>query len=341
MALPWDDLVQQHLSRFRSPLISAADVDLAERWVLSQGVGMQTLAGAWRLKLVNGTPYVKMLKMRPSWMERGSVLRLVLDAIATSTAPLPDVDAVYGSADQDASPAHLCGRRILVGDAWPECNRTTRAVQVPMLVNAIQRRLSNRGSIPLPEFTWVGWKQQPPWCVLSKRLALVGGEAAGGGLPWEARIDSAYFSGSLSNGKWRRRLARLYERLGGGGGLLHVRHAQAHHETLTLSLTLTLTLTPTLTLTLTCGMPSRTMWRGPRLMRPRCSLRCSSEAPRRHRGRRLPRRRVATASSSRYRALATAAGCGSCSAAAPWWSTCQVTGTSSNPNPNPNPNPGP
>ena len=250
MALPWDDLVQQHLSRFRSPLISAADVDLAERWVLSQGIGMQTLAGAWRLKLVNGTPYVKMLKMRPSWMERGSVLRLVLDAIATSTAPLPDVDAVYGSADQDASPAHLCGRRILVGDAWPECNRTTRAVQVPMLVNAIQRRLSNRGSIPLPEFTWVGWKQQPPWCVLSKRLALVGGPA-GGGLPWDARIDSAYFSGSLSNGKWRRRLARLYERLGGGGGLLHVRHAQAHHATLTLILTLTPTLAPTLTPTLT------------------------------------------------------------------------------------------
>ena len=216
MALQWDDLVQQHLSRFRSPLISATDVDLAERWVLTQGIGMQTLAGAWRLKLVNGTPYVKMLKVRPSWMERGSVLRIVLDAIATSTAPLPDVDAVYGSADQDASPARLCGPRVLVGDAWPESNRTTRAVQVPMLVNAIQRRLSNRGSIPLPEFTWVGWKHQPPWCVLSKRLALVGAGPADGGLPWDARIDSAYFSGSLSNGKWRRRLALLYERLGGG-----------------------------------------------------------------------------------------------------------------------------
>ena len=63
----------------------------------------------------------------------------------------------------------------------------------------------------------MGWRHQLPWCQLSRRW-----ERAGL-LPWASRKDSAYFRGSLTNGRHRRRLEAL-SRSEDGKRMLSVNH---------------------------------------------------------------------------------------------------------------------
>ena len=63
------DLARRHLSRWSGPLTSS-DVDRAERWLVDAGSKMLTVPGGWRLKIVNGSLYVKYLHRAATWAER-------------------------------------------------------------------------------------------------------------------------------------------------------------------------------------------------------------------------------------------------------------------------------
>ena len=78
MATDWSTVIDAHLSRWHASTIRPADVDRAESWVRAAASSMLTVPGAWRAKVVNGSVYVKLLRVRPSWAERASVLRMLL-----------------------------------------------------------------------------------------------------------------------------------------------------------------------------------------------------------------------------------------------------------------------
>ena len=180
MTTDWSTVIDAHLSRWHASTIRPADVDRAESWVRAAASSMLTVPGAWRAKVVNGSVYVKLLRVRPSWAERASVLRMLL-MLANRGPRLPDVDFVYVSSDQDPAPTA----------GYPD------GQQILFLSNAIEPK-GRKASVPLPEFTWVGWKRLAPWCTLAASL---GREAAGHG--WQQRRDRLFFSGSLDNGRWR------------------------------------------------------------------------------------------------------------------------------------------
>ena len=195
----WARLVGLHLSRWRAASFSSEDVDRAEAWVSATGRKMLTVPGAWRAKVINGSVHVKLLHAAPTWEERASVLRMLLMLTNRAGPRLPDVDFVYASSDQDPAPSHT---------------------QVLFLSNAIELK-AHKSSLPVPEFTWVGWKLQPPWCQLSARLRLEASRHA-----WEERSDKLFFSGSLDNGRWRRRLRMLHKQQGPDGDL-HIHHVRS------------------------------------------------------------------------------------------------------------------
>ena len=60
----------------------------------------------------------------------------------------------------------------------------------------------------MPDFTFAGWKNQAPWCTLSASLGREDRRNH-----WESRRDQLFFSGSLANGRWRRRLRKLCDEL--------------------------------------------------------------------------------------------------------------------------------
>ena len=197
-------LAAEFLKRWRQPALTTHDVDLAERWAIDTVNGahsMVTVQGAWRARIVNGTLYAKLLFSRRTWAERASTLNL-LRMVAHS---LPNVDVVFVHSDQDASP------RL----GWP-CNDRRHGCaerQVIVLTNAFsgaahgQPNRSNwlRASLPVPEFTFAGWgPAQPPWCTLSASLRNASDSQA-----WATRDDRAFFAGSLTNGRFRQRLAKL------------------------------------------------------------------------------------------------------------------------------------
>jgi len=196
-----DALAAHYLGRWRSPRLTAADIERAETWATATdgAMAMLTVQGAWRAKVMNGTLWVKWLGAKGTWQERASVLRILLAAVdGAGTGRLPDVDFVYVHSDQDPSP-----RR-----GWP-CTgpvpRTCRGPQVAVLTNAIEHAGGAKASFPVPELTWVGWGERvPPWCRLSRTLRETAARH-----PWERRDDRAFFSGSLENGRWRRRLGAL------------------------------------------------------------------------------------------------------------------------------------
>ena len=195
----WARLVGLHLSRWRAASFSSEDVDRAEAWVSATGRKMLTVPGAWRAKVINGSVHVKLLHAARTWEERASVLRMLLMLTNRAGPRLPDVDFVYASSDQDPAPSHT---------------------QVLFLSNAIELK-ALKSSLPVPEFTWVGWKLQPPWCQLSARLRLEASRHA-----WEERSDKLFFSGSLDNGRWRRRLRVLHKQQGPDGDL-HIHHVRS------------------------------------------------------------------------------------------------------------------
>ena len=207
------DLARRHLSRWSGPLTSS-DVDRAERWLVEAGSKMLTVPGGWRLKIVNGSLYVKYLHRAATWAERTSVLRIFLLLRDDASRRLPDVDVVYAASDQDPSPSL----------GYPPCGASPGAScgrPIPLLTNAIEQK-GRKASLPVPEFSWVGWRHQPPWCRLVEELA------PAAAAPWASRRDALYFSGSLLNGRWRRRLRRLVdEQAKAGGADLHVRDVQS------------------------------------------------------------------------------------------------------------------
>ena len=149
----------------------ATNMEMAESWAVKQPM-------AWRAKLVDGSLWVKLLSAASRWAERSSVLRLLL-LVLQYRAPLPDLDIVYVHNDQD--PSHIGGPLVLT--------------------NA---HAHGHSSLPVPEFTWLGWfTHTPPWCELFNEL-----NSTAAARPWEGRIDRAYFSGSLSNGGNRKSLGQ-------------------------------------------------------------------------------------------------------------------------------------
>ena len=82
--------------------------------------------------------------------------------------------------------------------------------KVPLLGNAVEHKML-KSTFPVPEITWAGWKRHQPLCHLSALFARKGLT------PWRERQDQAYFSGSLDNGRWRRRLRALVEVQAAGG----------------------------------------------------------------------------------------------------------------------------
>ena len=190
------DLAALHLQRWKQGNILAADIERAEQWALTMAPAMLTVPGAWRVKVVNGSLWVKMLHMAPIWAERTNVLKLLL-SVATTGPPLPDVDVVFVHSDQDPSPSF----------GWPceswRQNKPCHGRQLPLLGNAVEDKLL-KSTLPVPEFSWGGWKRQLPWCQLSEVFARSAARA-----PWASRHNQAYFAGSLDNGRWRRRLRAL------------------------------------------------------------------------------------------------------------------------------------
>lgn len=202
----WGPTVGQHLSRWQRPELKSEDLDRAERWVLTTAMKKSTMPGSWRLKVVNGSLYVKVLKASPHWLERANVLRLVYGVHASK--PLPDLDAVYVHSDMDPAPALRLPAACMLEKATARENATAQSMcgrQVPLLTNAyLAVGKSAQASFPLPDFSWVGWNSQPPWCVLSSRL-----QTAAAHQPFKTRADRLYFAGSLSNGPFRHELASL------------------------------------------------------------------------------------------------------------------------------------
>ena len=164
------------------PSITAAHVDACESWIRnsSQWVGV----GAFRALQRRGELWVKPLRAQPRWAERTSVLRLL--RLAAARRPALEFDLVYFHHDKDPTPK-------------------LSALALPLFTNA---HAAGRASIPLPDYSWMGWgARTPPWCEQFPTLA-----AAAAATPWEARADRAFFSGGLRSGASRVALGRLRER---------------------------------------------------------------------------------------------------------------------------------
>eukprot|EP00966_Prymnesium_polylepis_P168898 3904935-Prymnesium_polylepis.1 len=179
-----------------------SDVDRTEEWLGQQS--RYVAPGAFRAKLVNGSLWVKMIHVRWQWLERTSVLRLLLMATSpqyrhrgvAGGAALPDVDFAYVQNDGDPNPL----RGWVCPLPWP---RPCDDMKLPLFTNA--RHGDTTTSIPLPDFSWVGWNTHtPPWCALHQQMA-----AAGAATPWVNRTALGYFSGGLRSGNARLELKAL------------------------------------------------------------------------------------------------------------------------------------
>ena len=163
-----------YLPRWQKRGIAPADIDAAEYWV--RNASKWDVAGSWRARVVGGQLYVKMLSMQPHWAERTSVSRLLLMALRRHAARGADVeglDIVYVHNDRDPTPWR----------GWPPGS----GQYIPLMTNAHD---AGRTSLPMPEFSWVGWHTHTkPWCHLAPEVA-----SAGARLPWSNRTDVAFFS---------------------------------------------------------------------------------------------------------------------------------------------------
>ena len=222
-ALNWAGLALSYLKRLQEPVITTAVTNHAEEWAFKTLPTKLDTPGAWRAKLVAGQLWVKYILTKGKWKERASVLRMLL----TLAPSLPDVDVVYVSSDADPSPTlgyppclpgnSSVAEVIKFGFRRSRCDEPwTR--QLPVLTNAVENPVRYlQGSLPVPDCTWVGWRHQLPWCQLSRRLEIAGL------VPWASREESAYFRGSLTNGRHRRRLDALSQSVD-GKQMLSVHH---------------------------------------------------------------------------------------------------------------------
>ena len=178
----WRPLVESYLARFPSS-VTPHEVDRAEQWAANSSMFQAT--ASWRLKVIAGVPWLQLIRVHSHWAERANVLRLVLLALARA-GPLPDFELVYVHNDVDPTPLpRPCRRKART------CAPQTRA---PLLfTNA--RHFERLGGLPLPDFTWLGWRHTPPWCRVSASL-----DAEADHRPWRSRDARAFFSGGLDNG---------------------------------------------------------------------------------------------------------------------------------------------
>lgn len=221
----WQPLVDHYLSRFRSKEgVPLSDVDALEAWAANATAFDAT--GSWRMRLIDGTLWVKPLRFHAHWAERANVLRMMLLATRASKRLPTNLDLVYGHADNDNTPTRdVQGRRQCLGfrsrppkraaedpadgasSMRPSCDASCRAtwrdsscVPLPLFTNSHDPK---RGGLPVPEFTWIGWQKVPPWC--QQVVAL---DAAAEATPWTARDRRLFFSGGLDNGHHRKELRR-------------------------------------------------------------------------------------------------------------------------------------
>ena len=236
----------------RSGGLSRLHIDNAESY--AQTTPWWQATGSWRVKIINGTMYLKMLTAQPHWSERTNVLRLLLAVVQQSyqhapasdiSAPwhdrsrIPDVDFVYVHNDNDMTPT----RR------YPRCPRFNGtgcvASYIPLFTNSHAR---GRTSIPVPEFSWAGWQAHtPPWCKLFPELLLAGS------VPWRNRTDVAFFSGGLSTNGDRKRLRALAQSSDEARALLRVRDVAPHFFVPSRSMNVKAGRAQTLSLTSACG----------------------------------------------------------------------------------------
>ena len=184
--------------------ITTADLDHAEHWA-REPTGYFA-PGSWRAKVINGSLWVKMISAHAHWSERSSVLQLV--RMAASSGPVGDLDMVYVHHDRDPNIHVLRGHSICnTTRGQKRCPRGTPRHLLPLLTNA---RQAPSVSLPVPDYSWVGWSTHtPPWCDLFRTMA-----AAGLRIPWRARADRAYFSGGLRTGSARIALRHVATRSG-------------------------------------------------------------------------------------------------------------------------------
>jgi hypothetical protein len=171
--------------------ISVRHIDNAEYW--ARNASKWEVAGSWRARIADGSLWVKMLSMQSHWGERTSVLRLLLMALRRGGArvakSLEGLDIVYVHNDRDPTP-------------WRGYPRGSGGTYIPLLTNAHD---SGKSSLPVPEFSWVGWHTHtPPWCTLMASIS-----DAGARIPWANRTDIGIFSGGLESGPVRHALRRV------------------------------------------------------------------------------------------------------------------------------------
>ena len=191
MAADWQPLIDHYLVPYKAG-VHISDVDLAEEWAAN--ASLYTSPGSWRAKISNGSLWVRPIHMSMAWMERASVLRILLLALREADGagePVSDLEIVYAAGDQDPTVLH------------GGCRRTSRrapCLKMPVLVHAREDRSS---ALPIPEFTWVGAKNSLPWCQLSAKLDNASR------MPWDSRDSRAFFTGSCSTGQSRQSLLML------------------------------------------------------------------------------------------------------------------------------------
>ncbi|KAL1515074.1 hypothetical protein AB1Y20_004138 [Prymnesium parvum] len=198
----WEDVIASYLASLRR--VGPSETDAAEQWAAN--ASMFAATASWRLKLVSGVPWLRLIRVHSHWAERANVLRLVLLSLAASP-PHADFELVYVHNDLDPTPAA----------------RPHALPRPPLFTNA--RRHPGGAGLPLPDFTWLGWRSTPPWCQL---LPLLSAEARRH--PWHTRDPRAFFSGGLDNGAVRRAVRRLYLSSGEARAALALRDAEAGHS---------------------------------------------------------------------------------------------------------------
>jgi len=183
-----ESLAELHLApHWKIHGITTTHVDHAEHWATVANSFQSP--GSWRAKLVNGSLWVKMLSANVHWTERSSVLQMV--RLAISDGNIGDLDFVYVHHDRDPNIHVMHGHAMCNHSQSKRCFRGSQRFFLPLLMNARQPPTT---SLPVPDYSWVGWSTHtPPWCELSRTMA-----AAGQAFP--------YFSGGLRTGSTRVRL---------------------------------------------------------------------------------------------------------------------------------------
>ena len=219
-AVDWRPLVADYLRPFAADGLRRSDIDRAEQWANNATAFAAT--GSWRARVIDGELYVKPIRVHSHWAERASVLRLFLLALRRAAAAtsaderIPDLDLVYAHADNDPTPPpRQCHPRKGGGGALGR-----PCVPTPQLALFTNSRNPHAGGVPVPEFTWVGWKHSKPWCHQAAELDAVAAE-----VPWRQRDGRLFFSGGLDNGHHRKELRKLAlsEQAAGRGHDLHIR----------------------------------------------------------------------------------------------------------------------